>query len=69
MNNTEKDLEKLKDFSIAELINGYALLAYAEEKSPNLIDIDYNEAKQDVINELKTRGQHDLVEYIISLTK
>lgn len=69
MNNTEKDLEKLKDFSIAELMNGYALLIYAEEKSPALIDIDFNEAKQDLINELKTRSHADLVEYIISLTQ
>lgn len=70
MKNVNKDLAKLKNFSVAEIVNGYNLILYAMESlDPSALTIDYDEALLDLQNELMTRSNIDLVEYIISTTK
>lgn len=64
MKNVDKDLEQLKLYSVEDLMNAYSFMIYARDKTTGL-EIDLNEALEDLKNELKTRPVEDLIEWMI----
>ena len=68
MKNLDKNLEELKLYSVEELMNAYTILQSIPQLSTEL-EIDFDEAFEDLRNELKTRPIDDLIDWIIDEKK
>lgn len=63
MKNVNKDLAQLKLYSVEELMSAYSMINHVRDRAIEL-ELDLDEAFEDLKNELKSRPVADLVEWM-----